>query len=560
MIFMRGRIYGIRQIAISLLILACLMWAAVAAQASQGVMLDVRKARLGDVITMLMQQSGVNIAISPEAAEKEVTAIFDGVPVETALNNILTAAGVDYWKTKDGTFIVGGKKPEEPVVTKTQQETVTATAPIPEVKKPLRTEIVKLVNLHPNDVLRAIGLMKESEDRSTLLGMKYGGNLGVLDEDRFQTGIRVPGNEPREYQNTGTPNGLSGINGAEVVPPTVDGGNLSQFNKEGSAGRTADASTGNPQYYPPRTTPGTTPGTSRTGTTTTTTGTGGTNTLLPDGVDMVMPFASDNSLIVRGTEDGIAAFKDLVYLLDVPPKQVQIKAEFVEVSTDDVKRLGVDWSLERLNTTINTNFNPSGNVVVGFTSGNLAASLRTELTSGNGKIINSPIISTINNQYAEISIGSVIPYWTTVLVSAGNGQLVQSTQVNQLTIQSYLRVLPRVNGDNTITLQLMPSVQDTGRIYKDPTGQSEIPETRYQTLSTMRRVANGETIVVGGFIYKKQDASLTRVPLLSDLPIIGPLFRSKSVTGQDKELLIFVTPTIIGEKASGTSVGVSPTP
>ncbi len=275
---------------------------------------------------------------------------------------------------------------------------------------------------------------------------------------------------------------------------------------------------------------------------------------------MVMPFASDNSLIIRGTEDGIAAFKDLVYLLDVPPKQVQIKAEFVEVSTDDVKRLGVDWSLERLNTTINTNFNPSGNVVVGFTSGNLAASLRTELTSGSGKIINSPIISTINNQYAEISIGSVIPYWTTVLVSAGNGQLVQSTQVNQLTIQSYLRVLPRVNGDNTITLQLMPSVQDTGRIYKDPTGQSEIPETRYQTLSTMRRVANGETIVVGGFIYKKQDNSLSRVPLLSDLPLIGPLFRSKSVTGQDKELLIFVTPTIIGEKASGTSVGVTPTP
>jgi type II secretory pathway component GspD/PulD (secretin) len=558
MIFVCGRMCGVRRIAISLFVLACIIGAVTAAQASQGVMLDVRKARLGDVVTMLMQQSGVNIAISPEAAEKEVTAIFDGVPVETALSNILTAAGVDYWKTKDGTYIVGGKKPEEPVVTPASQEPVTTPAPTPDVKKPLKTEIVKLVNLHPNDVLKAIGLMTESEYNSTLLGMKYGGNLGILDEDRFQTGIRVPGNEPRSYQNTGTPNGLSGINGGEVVPPAVDGGNLSQFNKEG-AGRTADASTGSSQYYP-RTTPGTTPVTAPRTTGTTTTGTAGTNTLLPDGVDMVMPFASDNSLIIRGTEEGIAAFKDLVYLLDVPPKQVQIKAEFVEVSTDDVKRLGVDWSLERLNTTINTNFNPSGNVVVGFTSGNLAASLRTELTSGNGKIINSPIISTINNQYAEISIGSVIPYWTTVLVSAGNGQLVQSTQVNQLTIQSYLRVLPRVNGDNTITLQLMPSVQDTGRIYKDPTGQSEIPETRYQTLSTMRRVANGETIVVGGFIYKKQDASITRVPLLSDLPLIGPLFRSKDVTGQDKELLIFVTPTIIGEKASGTSVGVSPTP
>jgi type II secretory pathway component GspD/PulD (secretin) len=79
-------------------------------------------------------------------------------------------------------------------------------------------------------------------------------------------------------------------------------------------------------------------------------------------------------------------------------------------------------------------------------------------------------------------------------------------------------------------------------------------------LNTTRRVMNGETIVVGGFIRKNESTNITQIPLLGSLPLIGPLFRSKSVTGDDTELLIFVTPTIIGEKSAGASVGVTPTP
>jgi type II secretory pathway component GspD/PulD (secretin) len=129
-----------------------------------------------------------------------------------------------------------------------------------------------------------------------------------------------------------------------------------------------------------------------------------------------------------------------------------------------------------------------------------------------------------------------------------------------LTVATYLRVLPRVNADNTITLTLSPQVSDAGTIYRDPTGNSEIPATTSQALNTTRRVMNGETIVVGGFIRKNESTNITQIPLLGSLPLIGPLFRSKSVTGDDTELLIFVTPTIIGEKSAGASVGVTPTP
>lgn len=522
--------------------------ASIGVKAEQGVMLDVRNAKLGDVVMMLTQQSGANISISPDVADKPVTAHFDGLPLDKVLDYVVKTAGVDYWKTEDGTYIIGTRKPESEIKAPIAAVPVAAMT-APETRPAMHTEVVKLVSLHPNDIMAAIGLISDSNDGSQFRNpnsrLKYEGNLGVLDEDAAGVGIHVPGTSPRPNEQIG---GLR----TEPTPPMIDSGNRS----DSAVGRSADSSTGAGQTTYPR--PGATGTTGGRTATPTANSTNGTGNLLPEGVDMVMPFPTDNSLIVRGTDDGIAAFKELVHLLDVPPKQVSIKAEFVEVSTSDIRSLGVDWSLERLNTTINTNFNPTGNVIVGFTSGNLAASLRAELTRSSGRIINSPIISTINNEYAEISIGSVIPYWTSVIINNGTAGNTTSSVVNSLTIQTYLRVLPRVNADGTIMLTLMPSVQDTGRIFKDPTGNSEIPETRFQTLSTRRRVMNGETIVVGGFIRKDESLNTTEIPLLGRLPIIGPLFRSTSRNGQDRELLIFVTPTIIGDRSAGSAVGVGP--
>ena len=198
-------------------------------------------------------------------------------------------------------------------------------------------------------------------------------------------------------------------------------------------------------------------------------------------------------------------------MLDVPPKQVSIKAEFVEVSTTDIKRFGIDWSLDRIDQSFATSFLPSGNVVFGFNRGNLTAQVRAQLTNDIGRVINAPIISTINNQPASIAIQTQIPYWTDHFHcrwhqrhSAGNAAVYLG--------QHSIEVLPRVNGDGTITMQLMPQVSDSGNIINGPNGES-LPEIKTQQLQTQRRVANGETIVVGGFIRKNDSNSYMRVPI-----------------------------------------------
>ncbi len=549
---------------VGLVILIACSAATVASAAERGIILDVRDARLADIVVMLTQQSGASICLNPEVADKRVTAVMYDKPLEMVLEHVVKhTAGVEFYKTEDGTYVIGGPKPAlEP--TPVQHDPMPTPVQTEYESPKIRTEIIKLVHSHPSELLISMGILPPSENpNTTFLGLKYGGVIGVLDEDKYRFDNHLPA-DSRIYMNSGEIQ-------MDTVPPAIDSGSSAIT---GEAGRSASEYYGSAQYAGAGTgrpgggyssgygggTPGL-PGGGRPGggTSNTGTGTSGDDTLMPEGVRTVIPYPLDNSIIVRGTEDGISEFKELVYLLDVPPKQVQIKAEFIEVSTNDIKRLGIDWSLERLNETITTDFNPQGLVLVGVRTGNLAASLRAELTKNSGNIINSPIISTINNEAAEIQVGSNIPFWTSVVQNLGNGQLLTTNVVNWMNIVTYLRVLPRVNGDGTITLTLMPSVQDTGRFVAAPGGdQSEVPESRYQSLYTRRRVMNGETIVVGGFIRKDQSINETEVPILGRLPIIGPLFRSQSVQSQDRELLIFVTPTIIGEKSAGTAIGVSP--
>ncbi len=511
---------------------------------SHGVMLDVRDARLAEVVSLLTQQSGVNIFINTDAiGNKKVTARAENISLDKALDLVVkAAAGVNYWKDEDGNYVIGGERPveskkidltEAPVFVP-QAETEYAAEPVA-----IKTETIKLQNSSPEEILVALNVLAPSKDF-------FGGKVS-------------PVTAVRDYDNnTIEPVGRS-LNPRkparridEPAAPAIDPGSSSL---DGSAGIAGNETTGRNQYRPPSNSaaaPGRTSAPTQTGA-------NNQNNLLPDGIEKVMPFALDNSLIVRGTEDGIAEFKDIVHLLDIAPKQVMVKAEFIEVSTDDIKRFGIDWSISRLNQSFDTTFNPPGNVIYDLTSGNLTASLRAELTRASGKTINAPIITMLNNEVGQISIERVIPYWTSTVIAntSGNAGNTVAYDVNELRVSTGLSVLPRVNGDGTITLTMAPQVEDTGRIFSGPDG-TEIPETRSQSIAIRRRVMNGETIVCGGFIRKNDTFSETKIPILGDLPIVGPLFRSTQRTNSDTELLIFVTPTIIGERSAGSAIGVSP--
>lgn len=547
--------------AVAIAVIASTIFLALAAAggttgASNNVMLDVKDAPLAQVVLMLTQQSNVNFIIAdPEVNTKRITAHMEGKPLETVLANILKPAGIRYHKTEDGTYVIGEAGTDvTDAVEPPAVDTPVAQASQPEKPvKQMHYESIKLQNTSPRDIL-------------TLLGWTPGdtrlGNASVTNQSGADPRIPAQATTPNEARIYGS----SGVIAKPIednAPPAMDSGK-----KPSEAGRAATPDEGASQYFGASARPNYGGATSSTaypgggGLNRPTTGqpntgtSGNSNSLLPDGVDLVMPYDIDNSIVVRGDDDGIAQFKDLVHMLDIPPKQISIKAEFIEVSTNDIQSLGINWSVERLNANASTNFSPSGNVILGIRTGNVTADIMAELTNTRARVVNSPIISTLNNMPAQIQIGRSIPFFSSITQSVGNGQLVTSQQLVELPVTTFLYVWPRANGDGSVTMFLTPSVQDTGAIYEAPDG-TKFPERLFQTVQTNRRIMSGETIVVGGFIRKNDTSSETKVPILGDLPFIGGLFRSKSQNADDRELLIFITPTILPEKTGGT-VGVQP--
>jgi len=292
---------------------------------------------------------------------------------------------------------------------------------------------------------------------------------------------------------------------------------------------------------------------------------------LPTGVARIFALQSNNSLLIEATPEGYNQVKQIVKILDVAPRQVQIKVEFVTASVADVDNLGINFDLvpfpglevgtQNGSSTISTAATPT---FLQYATGNIVAQLFQTLTRTRGKVVQAPLITTTNNVTASIEVNTQIPFFTTTVVQNGglNGGTQQGTQANFLTLQTGLTVTPRINSDDSVTLNLNPQITDT-------TGQAAvggIPPTIQQRVQTLRTVRSGDTMVLGGLVRKQETQSTIRIPLLAELPILGSLFRTRSKQTNDQELLIFVTPTIIGESNDsatanangGQSVTVTP--
>lgn len=288
----------------------------------------------------------------------------------------------------------------------------------------------------------------------------------------------------------------------------------------------------------------------------------GQQTQLPPGVEKIFALQSNNSLLVYATPDGYNQVKQVVKILDVAPRQVQIKVEFVTASVTDVDALGINFDLvpfPGLEVSSNQGSGSFGGIVSGlnptflqYQTGNIVAQLFQTLTRTRGKVVQAPLITTTNNVPASIQIVTQIPFFTTGVVSNGGvaGGTTQSTQANFLPLQTGLTIVPRINADDSVTMNLQPQITDT-------TGQPSvngIPPTISQTLTTLRTVRSGDTMVLGGLVRKQETASSQRIPILADIPYLGGLFRTRNKQVNDQELLIFVTPTIISDtNDSGTA-------
>ncbi|MBL8065361.1 MAG: hypothetical protein JNM34_05825 [Chthonomonadaceae bacterium] len=279
----------------------------------------------------------------------------------------------------------------------------------------------------------------------------------------------------------------------------------------------------------------------------------GQGSLVPQGIDKIIYDPTDNSFIVTGSEDAIRELERLIEQFDQQPKQVVIKVEFVSTTNKHDRAFGIDWNYARGSVFAGVRageFARSGDpVFFNYATGNLATRLRALMNDGWGRTVSAPLVRTLNNQTAFVG-QQIVTYIFIPVINNGPGGQQTVFQPFPVPVQTQLVLRPRINNDNTIAMTLAPNIATITGFSVGPDGQ-QLPNITNQTLNLATIVKNGETIALAGFTTKNDNYAVKRIPVLSDLPIIGQLFRGRNDSKDSSELVVFVTPNIVQEDELG---------
>ncbi|MDR1701510.1 MAG: type II and III secretion system protein [Sporomusaceae bacterium] len=248
----------------------------------------------------------------------------------------------------------------------------------------------------------------------------------------------------------------------------------------------------------------------------------------------------DSSISIDTTKNNIDKAREKIAQIDVAPNQVFIKAQIVELSRTASSEIGFshswgDYSNQSLTKTLS----------YGVTA-------RASEILGKGKLIASPSIMTINGREAIIKMGTRVPVLITTVATDGT----KSTTVDYKDVGYFLTTKPRVNNagikDEYITVELAPEVSSITGWVSDANG-TKAPQISSREAKTNVRVKSGETIIIGGLVKKEELRTLTGIPGLSKIPILGKLFQYSAKSKDDSEVFIFVTPTVMKDLPGETA-------
>ncbi|MFP2769706.1 type IV pilus secretin PilQ [Oceanisphaera sp. KMM 10153] len=271
-----------------------------------------------------------------------------------------------------------------------------------------------------------------------------------------------------------------------------------------------------------------------------------------------------NTLVIKDTRQSIGHIKRMLSLLDIPIKQVVIEARMVTIDDGFEEAFGVRWGYSNDSSSGRNQQSVSG-TLEGIRAGDDDSSLNVNLPAagaagniafqvarlGGGRlldlelsalerenraeIIASPRVTTSNQKPALIEQGTQVPFST----ASDSG-----TQVEFKDAVLSLKVTPQITPDNRVVLDLTISQDSIGASIPQATG-GEAVAINTQSITTQVLVNDGETLVLGGIFQQNVLRSITKVPLLGDIPVVGRLFKTTSDSNKKRELIIFVTPRIV---------------
>jgi type IV pilus assembly protein PilQ len=279
-----------------------------------------------------------------------------------------------------------------------------------------------------------------------------------------------------------------------------------------------------------------------------------------------------NRLIVVTSPRIISEIEEIVAELDKPARQVMLEARIVEVSTDDFKKLGIDWDVLSRQTFIFAEGNydslggaaNSGGAFSGlkvfqntpgtsdiFKLNNFSrvaqvyrVAIDLAIQNGTARVLANPKIATLNGREASMLVGTRIPFVISGTVFAGGGAS-PAQQVEREEVGIKLAITPLINADGYITTIIRPEVSS---IIGFKGENNDLPVVATRQASTTVRLKDGGSVIIGGLLSEERTDIVTKVPLLGDIPGFGVFFRHTDSQLSKKDLVIEVTPRILVEQ------------
>lgn len=246
-----------------------------------------------------------------------------------------------------------------------------------------------------------------------------------------------------------------------------------------------------------------------------------------------------NSIIVTGTPDQISKIDALISGIDKPQKQVFIEAIITETELGDSKEVGVNLELALDNAGFITQpiaIDKAVDNLLFYDNGDFSALVKAVQSSEDTELLSRPNMLIMDREKGYITVGQNVPFLTSSEVTDG-GNTIQ--QIERQDVGVSLEVTPHVVGDDVVLI----INQESSSVTNSAIAADII--TNKRTLQTVVKVRDRQTIALGGLISSEERKSVSGVPLLMDIPLLGALFRSEGTNQIKKELKVVIKTTIL---------------
>jgi general secretion pathway protein D len=294
-----------------------------------------------------------------------------------------------------------------------------------------------------------------------------------------------------------------------------------------------------------------------------------------------------NSLIITASEPQFRQIRAVIDMLDTRRAQVYVESLIAEVNSDKAAEFGIQWQNVLGNKgdknigVLGTNFGAGGNNIIGLGVG---ASTGTVLpgkgfnfglvrdlggtyvlgllanflqTSGDGNVLSTPNLLTLDNEEAKIVIGQNVPFVTGQFTNTGAGGTGGSVNpfqtIERKDVGLTLRVKPQISENGTIKMQIF---QEVSNVDPASVGSASGLITNKRSIESSVLVEDGGIVVIGGLLQDEFNNSQERVPGLSDIPIFGNLFKSESRKRKKTNLMVFLRPVVVRSAQDSESLSL----